>query len=107
MKAYHWPSTANNFSFHKAKKCLDATVRVAKNTWACQLLHDCMEYCTDPIKAWKTMHTFGKELKYHHSPYHTIWMWKNDGSKVLTEKEDAEIFCAHFNKIFNNQHPLP
>eukprot|EP00957_Ditylum_brightwellii_P158747 12083275-Ditylum_brightwellii.AAC.1 len=34
-------------------------------------------------------------------------MQKTDGSKALADKENSEIFCAHFNRSFNNQHPLP
>eukprot|EP00957_Ditylum_brightwellii_P154063 11724795-Ditylum_brightwellii.AAC.1 len=34
-------------------------------------------------------------------------MRKADGSKALTDEENAEVFCVHFHKIFNNLHPLP
>eukprot|EP00957_Ditylum_brightwellii_P184105 14023440-Ditylum_brightwellii.AAC.2 len=66
-----------------------------------------MGFWTDPIKAWKAMLAIEKELQHHHSPCRTIRMRKLDGSKVLTDEENAEVFCAHFDKNFNNQHPLP
>eukprot|EP00957_Ditylum_brightwellii_P167374 12742385-Ditylum_brightwellii.AAC.1 len=72
MKAYHWCSTANNFAFHKAKKYLEAAVRM------------------DPIKAWKAMRTLEKGLKHHHSPCHTIQMEKPNGSKVPTDEENTK-----------------
>eukprot|EP00957_Ditylum_brightwellii_P165285 12584418-Ditylum_brightwellii.AAC.1 len=27
--------------------------------------------------------------------------------KVVTDEENAQVFCEHFGKIFNNQNPLP
>eukprot|EP00957_Ditylum_brightwellii_P144749 11026108-Ditylum_brightwellii.AAC.1 len=92
MKAYHWPSVANNSAFHKAKKDLDAAVKIAKGEWARQVAYDCMGYRTDPIKAWKAMRTLEKGLQHHHSPCRTIQMRKPDGSKVLTDGENAKIF---------------
>eukprot|EP00957_Ditylum_brightwellii_P029966 2268573-Ditylum_brightwellii.AAC.1 len=53
------------------------------------------------------MCTLEKGMQHHHSPCRTIQMHKLDGSKVLTDKDNAEVFCAHFGKNFNNQHPLP
>eukprot|EP00957_Ditylum_brightwellii_P055384 4197590-Ditylum_brightwellii.AAC.1 len=34
-------------------------------------------------------------------------MQKPDGSKAVKDKENAQVFCEHFSKIFNNQSPLP
>eukprot|EP00957_Ditylum_brightwellii_P143176 10909108-Ditylum_brightwellii.AAC.1 len=30
-----------------------------------------------------------------------------DGEKATTDKENAQVFAEHFNKLFNNQLPLP
>eukprot|EP00957_Ditylum_brightwellii_P164357 12512445-Ditylum_brightwellii.AAC.1 len=30
-----------------------------------------------------------------------------DGRKAKTDKENAKVFAQHFNKLFNNQSPLP
>eukprot|EP00957_Ditylum_brightwellii_P130105 9923752-Ditylum_brightwellii.AAC.1 len=34
-------------------------------------------------------------------------MCKADGTKAVTDKENAQVFCEHFSKLFNNQTPLP
>eukprot|EP00957_Ditylum_brightwellii_P129030 9843179-Ditylum_brightwellii.AAC.1 len=49
MKAYPWPSVANNSLFHKAKKELEAAIKM------------------DLMKAWKAMRTLEKGLQHHHS----------------------------------------
>eukprot|EP00957_Ditylum_brightwellii_P093819 7144363-Ditylum_brightwellii.AAC.1 len=33
-------------------------------------------------------------------------MQKADGARVVTDEENAQVFCEHFSKIFNNQNPL-
>eukprot|EP00957_Ditylum_brightwellii_P188440 14345374-Ditylum_brightwellii.AAC.1 len=30
-----------------------------------------------------------------------------DGGKATTDKENVQVFAEHFNKLFNNQLPLP
>eukprot|EP00957_Ditylum_brightwellii_P121412 9259022-Ditylum_brightwellii.AAC.1 len=30
-----------------------------------------------------------------------------DGKKATTDEEKAQVFAEHFNKLFNNQSPLP
>eukprot|EP00957_Ditylum_brightwellii_P058172 4411460-Ditylum_brightwellii.AAC.1 len=66
-----------------------------------------MAYHMEPIKAWKAMRTLEKGLSYHHSTCRTVRMREPDGNKVITDKENAEVFCEHFSCIFNNQNPLP
>eukprot|EP00957_Ditylum_brightwellii_P069590 5286126-Ditylum_brightwellii.AAC.1 len=34
-------------------------------------------------------------------------MCKTDGTKAVTDKENTQVFCEHFSKLFNNQTPLP
>eukprot|EP00957_Ditylum_brightwellii_P173542 13212796-Ditylum_brightwellii.AAC.1 len=34
-------------------------------------------------------------------------MRKADGTRAVTDEENAQVFCEHFSKIFNNQDPLP
>ena len=34
-------------------------------------------------------------------------MQKMDETKAVTDEENAEVFCEHFSKLFNNQTPLP
>eukprot|EP00957_Ditylum_brightwellii_P142451 10853069-Ditylum_brightwellii.AAC.1 len=31
----------------------------------------------------------------------------SDGKKATTDKENAQVFAEHFNKLSNNQSPLP
>eukprot|EP00957_Ditylum_brightwellii_P112363 8567061-Ditylum_brightwellii.AAC.1 len=90
MKFSNWPSKA-----------------IAKSTWAQRLTLDCMAYRTDPIKAWKAMRTLEKGLTHNHTTCRTVRMQKPDGNKAVTDKENAEVFCEHFSRIFNNKNPLP
>eukprot|EP00957_Ditylum_brightwellii_P065523 4970206-Ditylum_brightwellii.AAC.1 len=106
MKAYHWPSEANCHQLCIATKVLEAQVRIAKSHWACRLAYNYMEYCTDPIKAWRVMRTLEKGLSHHHSKCHTVCMRKSDGTKATTDEENAEVFCEHFSHIFNTQNLL-
>eukprot|EP00957_Ditylum_brightwellii_P055773 4226605-Ditylum_brightwellii.AAC.1 len=66
-----------------------------------------MGYHTDLVKAWKAMRTLEKGLTHQHTKCRTIRMQKSDGTMATTDNENAEVFCQHFNKIFNNQSPLP
>eukprot|EP00957_Ditylum_brightwellii_P009610 724489-Ditylum_brightwellii.AAC.1 len=66
-----------------------------------------MKYHTDLIKAWKMMRTLEEGLSHHHSKCHTVRMRKQDGTKATTDEENAEVFCEHFSRIFNNPNPLP
>eukprot|EP00957_Ditylum_brightwellii_P062787 4764663-Ditylum_brightwellii.AAC.1 len=61
----------------------------------------------DSIKAWEAMCLLEKGLKHHHSHCCTIQMEKPFGSKALPDEENNKVFCSHFNKIFDNHHPLP
>eukprot|EP00957_Ditylum_brightwellii_P166253 12656863-Ditylum_brightwellii.AAC.1 len=53
------------------------------------------------------MRTLEKGLLHHHSTCRTVRIRKPDGNKAVTDKENAEVFCEHFSRIFNNQNPLP
>eukprot|EP00957_Ditylum_brightwellii_P130862 9982824-Ditylum_brightwellii.AAC.1 len=53
------------------------------------------------------MRTLEKGLTHHHTKCRTICMQKSDGTMATTDNKNAETFCKHFNKIFNNQSPLP
>eukprot|EP00957_Ditylum_brightwellii_P026402 1997094-Ditylum_brightwellii.AAC.1 len=53
------------------------------------------------------MRTLEKGLQHHHSLCHTTWMQKADGTRAITDEENAQVFCEHFCKIFNNQNSLP
>eukprot|EP00957_Ditylum_brightwellii_P158059 12031714-Ditylum_brightwellii.AAC.1 len=66
-----------------------------------------MEYCTDPIKAWKGVRTLEKRLSHHPSKCRTVCMRKPDGTKAAMDEKNAKVFCEHFSHIFNNQTPLP
>eukprot|EP00957_Ditylum_brightwellii_P022947 1731617-Ditylum_brightwellii.AAC.1 len=61
----------------------------------------------DPIKSWKAMRTLEKGLTHHHTKCCTVYMCKADGTKAVTDEENAQVFCEHFSKLFNNQTPLP
>eukprot|EP00957_Ditylum_brightwellii_P122058 9308605-Ditylum_brightwellii.AAC.1 len=66
-----------------------------------------MRYWTDLLKAWKAMRTLEKGLTHHHTKCRTIRMRKSDGTMATADNENAEVFCDYFDKIFNNQCPLP
>eukprot|EP00957_Ditylum_brightwellii_P113898 8683063-Ditylum_brightwellii.AAC.1 len=53
------------------------------------------------------MRTLEKGLARHHTKCCTIQMCKADGTKAVTDKENAQVFCEHFSKLFDNQTPLP
>eukprot|EP00957_Ditylum_brightwellii_P198035 15087766-Ditylum_brightwellii.AAC.1 len=53
------------------------------------------------------MQTLKKGLHHHHSPCRTIQMQKADDTRAITDDENAQVFCEHFSKFFNNQNPLP
>eukprot|EP00957_Ditylum_brightwellii_P100910 7690863-Ditylum_brightwellii.AAC.1 len=90
MKAFHWPSLANHQQLRIATKALEAQVQIAKSEWARRLAYDCMEYCMDPIKAWKAMRTLEKGLSHYHAKCRTVHMRKQDGTKATTDEENAE-----------------
>eukprot|EP00957_Ditylum_brightwellii_P068750 5218566-Ditylum_brightwellii.AAC.1 len=48
-----------------------------------------------------------KGLHHDHSLSCTIWIQKAVGMRRVTDEENAQVFCEHFYKIFNNQNPLP
>eukprot|EP00957_Ditylum_brightwellii_P150829 11484681-Ditylum_brightwellii.AAC.1 len=66
-----------------------------------------MKYAHDPIKSWKAMRTLEKGLTHHHTQCQTIRMKMGDGRKAKTDEENVQVFAKHFNKLFNNQSPLP
>eukprot|EP00957_Ditylum_brightwellii_P172415 13125970-Ditylum_brightwellii.AAC.1 len=66
-----------------------------------------MKYAHDPIKSWKAMQTLEKGLTHHHTQCWTVRMQMADGKKATTDKENVQVFAEHFNKLFNNQLPLP
>eukprot|EP00957_Ditylum_brightwellii_P154271 11740221-Ditylum_brightwellii.AAC.1 len=72
------------------KSALAAAVCVAKSDWACTLAHDCMQYKTDPVKSWKATRSLEKELTHHHAKCRTVRMSKVDGTKTVTNEENAE-----------------
>eukprot|EP00957_Ditylum_brightwellii_P178907 13627671-Ditylum_brightwellii.AAC.1 len=53
------------------------------------------------------MRTLKKGLQHHHSPCCIIWMQKADVTRAIMDKENTQVFCEHFGKIFNNQNALP
>eukprot|EP00957_Ditylum_brightwellii_P180648 13761516-Ditylum_brightwellii.AAC.1 len=53
------------------------------------------------------MQTLEKGLTHHHTQCRTIHMKMADREKATTDKENAQVFAQHFNKLFNNQLPLP
>eukprot|EP00957_Ditylum_brightwellii_P034465 2614043-Ditylum_brightwellii.AAC.1 len=53
------------------------------------------------------MQTFERGLQHHHSPCRTIRMQKADGTRAITDDENAKEFCEHFSKKNYNQNPLP
>eukprot|EP00957_Ditylum_brightwellii_P043305 3281858-Ditylum_brightwellii.AAC.1 len=53
------------------------------------------------------MKNLEKGLTHHHTKCRPIHMRKSDGTMAITDNENTEVFCQHFDKIFNNQSPLP
>eukprot|EP00957_Ditylum_brightwellii_P034282 2600037-Ditylum_brightwellii.AAC.1 len=53
------------------------------------------------------MQTLEKGLTHHHTQCWTICMKTEDGRKAKTDKENMQVFAKQFNKLFNNQLPLP
>eukprot|EP00957_Ditylum_brightwellii_P151770 11557300-Ditylum_brightwellii.AAC.1 len=53
------------------------------------------------------MRTLEKGLTNHHTKCCTICMQKSDGTMATIDNKNAKVFCQHFDKIFNNQSPLP
>eukprot|EP00957_Ditylum_brightwellii_P036052 2731654-Ditylum_brightwellii.AAC.1 len=71
MKAFHWPSLANRQQLQTATNALETQVHIAKSEWARRLTYVCMEYRTDPVKAWKAIRTLEKGLSHHHTKCRT------------------------------------
>eukprot|EP00957_Ditylum_brightwellii_P179706 13689448-Ditylum_brightwellii.AAC.1 len=88
--AHDCPTKSNKHAFRSAKSVLAAAVRVAKSDWARTLENDCMQYKTDPVKSWKAVRTLEKGLTHHHAKCRTVCMQKMDGTKSVTDKENAE-----------------
>eukprot|EP00957_Ditylum_brightwellii_P207138 15351644-Ditylum_brightwellii.AAC.1 len=82
-------SESNKHAFCKAKNDLAAAVHVAKSDWAHTFAYNCMQYKTNQIKSWKAMRTLEKGLTHHHAKCCTLKMRKADGTKAVTDEENA------------------
>ena len=84
----------------KLRRQVADLVEAAKIRWTEKKVEE-MENKYDPRGAWKAMREISTMFAGHIKSAVTMRMRKKDGTLATTDEENGEVFCDHFDGVFN------
>jgi hypothetical protein len=82
------------------------SVSHAKAKWYAQICSKIHNMRFNPHVAWEHIRLLAKGKTAHHKKSMNMAMQLPDGTRVTNASKNMSVFGPHFNRVFNNNHPI-
>ena len=93
-------------SLQRLSKHVKDKVLIVKAKWAAHLCSKIHDMAMNPCVAWEHIHLLTGGTKVHYKKKVTMAMKLEDGKLASNGKENMFVFGPHFDRIYNNHHPV-